>query len=1098
MAIDAKAWVSGPSSFTSSKSDDIIDVDDDDNFPISSVFAQPGISHFVSTGHNGSFDDEEEDDIPISRVFAIPKSSKLVENRQISRDLDEEFVEGSGEAVGFQGFSNCDLVWVKAFANTWWPGLICAKEKHQVLVSLFAQETIEWFDQSKVLTFESHFTGKVKQGKRIRGFEEAVAIALEELRRQYELEFSCSCRSLFKSRGENYSGVDILGCKEPENYRTNRIDEYKNGVKPSELLGFVHKVAVMAWIDDSEAIGAVQAMAQVTAFRGNDYIARDWFYCETLRLSECNSGSDDTGGIQNERNYFDIDIPEEPLEHGEDNGTSGSFSDQLMGKSEACVTNRRDLSLLWTFPEDFEPLPSVLIGDVSRLGLLEKDLTNSKKFVEQDPYIENVMQRSDMEATNVRNCCILNSVDYSEISKIGFCLNNDIILDNDLEEDQIQEGIDSEHGQVNRSSVFVSVIQTEPDIDRILPHENESDMGKLPTEGIAMFSDHNNVVIPFDEASLSAPCSTKDGARSRAKNLSCETTTQSLHEMLKDAVVMDSDSIDDLEQVKSVSTCNVQNDWISSRCLNHKDMQPNDTFVSVCGRTDETKGPKTGKPQQETYDDATVLKSHRANYSEGVKIVSRSQRNPSGENLRQHLREMIQHLYCLALDPFYDRAPNLSRVCRALLRFKAAVSQNIPNLGTMKASCEYNCRPDSNALVFEQVESVSTSNVQGNNISSHSGNHIGMQLNDAPVMDMVSGRSDETNGSQGGNHTPCTDDAADKDNDFEGVRNVSNDLHVRNISQYSNHEEMQPHVAVVISSDRTTGTNGVRSSSIAAPTPDTPVDIHLGKRKLDQPSDLSHKLQKINMQHASKSSYVSGLSIDTPGPEYCEPLIILHMKFPKNFDLPSKQELERKFMIFGPLDPLGTKVFFYTGSGQVVFQHQCHAEAAVLYAKKKGLFGEANVRIWLSQSVKSASEAKNTLKAEHYCYREKGFPASSFFLKESNNYVHRLHVNAVPNYKSCLKKPDSLRQKERRGPFNVRFLTASRISSIAGSVIRKKNLSGSSSSHRQEIGPDISQQMAFLLKECNELVCKIKCSLGLDTYFSLFAHSVEALRSKDE
>nr|POE86823.1 hypothetical protein CFP56_45554 [Quercus suber] len=74
----------------------------------------------------------------------------------------------------------------------------------------------------------------------------------------------------------------------------------------------------------------------------------------------------------------------------------------------------------------------------------------------------------------------------------------------------------------------------------------------------------------------------------------------------------------------------------------------------------------------------------------------------------------------------------------------------------------------------------------------------------------------------------------------------------------------------------------------------------------------------------------------------------LHMKFPKDFKLPSKQELVKKFSRFGTVDSSKTKVFSCTGAAQVVFLHPTDAVAAYHYAKKKRVvFGEANVRFWL-------------------------------------------------------------------------------------------------------------------------------------------------------
>ncbi|KAF5446057.1 hypothetical protein F2P56_031717 [Juglans regia] len=73
----------------------------------------------------------------------------------------------------------------------------------------------------------------------------------------------------------------------------------------------------------------------------------------------------------------------------------------------------------------------------------------------------------------------------------------------------------------------------------------------------------------------------------------------------------------------------------------------------------------------------------------------------------------------------------------------------------------------------------------------------------------------------------------------------------------------------------------------------------------------------------------------------------LHMKFPTDFKLPSKEELLKKFSPFHAVDSQRTKVFFYTGAAQVVFSDPTDAVAAYQCAKKKVLFGDTNIRFWL-------------------------------------------------------------------------------------------------------------------------------------------------------
>jgi hypothetical protein len=124
----------------------------------------------------------------------------------------------------------------------------------------------------------------------------------------------------------------------------------------------------------------------------------------------------------------------------------------------------------------------------------------------------------------------------------------------------------------------------------------------------------------------------------------------------------------------------------------------------------------------------------------------------------------------------------------------------------------------------------------------------------------------------------------------------------------------------------------------------------------------------------------------------------LHMKFPKDFELPSKQELVKKFSPFGKIDSFRTKVSSYTGAAQVVFLHPIDAVAAYQYAKKKRvLFGGANMRFWLDPLEHKRRGTK--------------FSVSSPSLTEKQM-----------NLKSCLKKSSPLECRDKKKPHKVRFI----------------------------------------------------------------------------
>ncbi|GAV73122.1 hypothetical protein CFOL_v3_16609 [Cephalotus follicularis] len=121
----------------------------------------------------------------------------------------------------------------------------------------------------------------------------------------------------------------------------------------------------------------------------------------------------------------------------------------------------------------------------------------------------------------------------------------------------------------------------------------------------------------------------------------------------------------------------------------------------------------------------------------------------------------------------------------------------------------------------------------------------------------------------------------------------------------------------------------------------------------------------------------------------------LHMKFPEDYNLPSKEELIKKFSAFGRVDSLRTKVFSFAGSAQVVFTQSLDAVAAYQYAKrKKVVFGRAKVLFWLDP----------------------------FELKRRGKRYWAPSLTGKPDLKSCLKNSNPSKKEGKGGPRKVRFL----------------------------------------------------------------------------
>lgn len=242
------------------------------------------------------------------------------------------------------------------------------------------------------------------------------------------------------------------------------------------------------------------------------------------------------------------------------------------------------------------------------------------------------------------------------------------------------------------------------------------------------------------------------------------------------------------------------------------------------------------------------------------------------------------------------------------------------------------------------------------------------------------------------------------------------------------------------------------------------------------------KIQEPKMLQPLTMLYLSPLSAESPASSsnsqfqlrkaadaHSEHPATLHMKFPKDYKLPSKDELVKKFRPFGPIDYLKTKVFFYTGSAQVGFLQHHDAEAACRYAKKKNIFvGGANIRFWLDQREQSRSGFKNV-----------SLPTS---LPTGRSLASDL--------RPCLKVSNPLGNKIDRKDLRVKFPSNGQVlPSVSFKTNTRVFTQSDSCRYNNAVSPDISLEMIELLEKCNQTVTKIKDSLGLQSFYSLFTHN---------
>lgn len=256
----------------------------------------------------------------------------------------------------------------------------------------------------------------------------------------------------------------------------------------------------------------------------------------------------------------------------------------------------------------------------------------------------------------------------------------------------------------------------------------------------------------------------------------------------------------------------------------------------------------------------------------------------------------------------------------------------------------------------------------------------------------------------------------------------------------------------------------------------------------------------------------------------------LCMKFPQGFALPSVVQLKVKFARFGPLDVSGTRIYFNSGSAQVVFKHSSDAETAYDYATENSLFGQPDVSFRLKQIFQPKNEApvlqsKNESLKLPRVQIEEGSSSVPAVTQEEMAPPRSLDRHGVPEtpvestpkstlqsrpvgqLKSCLKKADELGNSTLKETVRVTFqLDSEELIPTAVTAMdedsQKENVNLPISTSlplesnaivnplvendaTKSAPPDISHQMLYLLMQCNDIVNNISSSLGYVPLYEL-------------
>lgn len=206
-------------------------------------------------------------------------------NRSVAEDYDsmlsafDQFAaKGADDGVGYE-FKIGDMVWGKVKSHPWWPGHIydetfaspaVRRGKHEghLLVAFFGDSSYGWFDSEELIPFEENYAEKSRQTTS-RAFVKAVEEAVDEIARRSSFGLACRCRNEFNfwpSSAEGYFVVDV-GDSETGIYSMDQISKAQDSFQPSDLVSFLHEVALKPMTDRCSSIDFVKQKAAALALR---------------------------------------------------------------------------------------------------------------------------------------------------------------------------------------------------------------------------------------------------------------------------------------------------------------------------------------------------------------------------------------------------------------------------------------------------------------------------------------------------------------------------------------------------------------------------------------------------------------------------------------------------------------------------------------------------------------------------------------------------------------------------------------------------------------------------------------------------------------
>ncbi|PIA34537.1 hypothetical protein AQUCO_03700072v1 [Aquilegia coerulea] len=1087
--------------------------------------------HFKKNSRVSDFnliDNDADDDVLICSL--INDKKKVVE---VESDFEEEEEEEEKICDELEFRSSKDIVWANAYPYTWWPGWIRRRYRGKVLVSFFKCERTLWFREPEIFCFENNFEEMMSKINEKKLHPDAIACGLAKFGRRLLLEFTCMCKDDLQDTKERQSKIEVKKVFEPvealdfvyktavsptfddedsvrviraaaqvnafrryafverdwvygETMRINEIigdaeaeadrkstcseDEHASSLseevefsddddeednhtefvgkmtsgsviskktrkepleqhdftqrsqittievfQPVEALACVLRIAVSPWVNDVDTDNVIRVVAQINTFRQHAFIKRDWIYRETMRLTET---TDEPEGDMKRTSSEDDQIS--TVAH------HVRFPDEEEHHHSLCVERLKDGSGICNKTIE-KPLHDVLY----HLYCLALDpFYSGTERHEGEKLDANILRFRDLVYQNVDLSCCLKHPSYRDNVAEAYNLpkvSSVSPLNNFVADVVMEENIGVANGnRTSESQLLSNIWSKKASFEEMI-------------ENVKVGSRMSNV-----EDSVEPVC------RLQRKTLGCsyvsETNKKQKTEGMK--VSCSTSTVEDLDVAglsRDISECNWEFD--SNKTQKGKDVKVSTVesrdVVNLFRDTPDSESVISESNKRKQTDDGKVLCSISnvvGGDVVGLPKITSHRNGESESNKRQNISTFddLPKITSHRNGKFESNKRQKISTFESVLPFRERSAQILHGDSSATPKDDrHKYKPSSQVLIGHLVtEADIDSRAADPKVELRPNRKVASIPSKAMREDIV--------------HPPWQD----------GIGIASSQSH-----NSVNKIDWHPSVGASVDLGNKELSMGIVSRGSSK-----------GNGRFNKHTiDTSTKTQQV------KTLYSDPLLAESPassGPAqaqcsqthaHAEHPTSLHMKFPKDFKLPSKDELVKKFRPFGPLDYLKTNVFFYTGSAQVVFHRHLDAEAACQYAKRKKIFlGEADIRFWIVRH-------EHSRKGTHNISTPTSLPKVA---------------SLVPNLKSSLRVPNVQGEKTGRKHVHVKFLPDDQdLSSVAMKTKIGVLTASDSCEYSKVASPDISPQMIMLLEKCDQLVNKIKDGLGLQSFYSLFTHS---------